>query len=283
VFIAPEALASLELLAANGIAAFRTPEACADALRAFFDWRAPRRPARADAALKRTLREALAAPGPLRAQALFAALGVAQAPAQWLRRPDAHIRRAFPVALKIASPDIEHKTEVGGVALNVKTARSAAAAAKRMLARVAAARPDARLEGVVVATMQSGIAEAIIGYRVDAQVGPLVAVGAGGTLAELLRDLALRPAPVSLEEAQAMIAEVRGFAPLAGYRNAPRGDLAALAQAVVAVSRLAALPEVAEAEINPLLVKAEGEGVVGVDALVVLREPRSGKSGEESA
>ncbi|MEO8718287.1 MAG: acetate--CoA ligase family protein, partial [Burkholderiales bacterium] len=108
------------------------------------------------------------------------------------------------------------------------------------------------------------------GYRLDPQVGPLVLVGAGGTLAELYRDFALRLAPVGLEEAREMVAEVRGFAALRGYRNAPRGDLEALAQAVAAYSRLAARPDVAEAEINPLIVKAEG--VVGVDALVVLRD-----------
>ena len=120
--------------------------------------------------------------------------------------------------------------------------------------------------------MQQGLGEAILGYRVDPQVGPLVMVGAGGTLAELYRDVALRPAPVTLEDATAMVDEVRGFAPLAGYRNARRGDLAALAQAIVAFSRLVALPEVREAEINPLIVKAEGEGVIGVDALLVLGE-----------
>jgi len=118
--------------------------------------------------------------------------------------------------------------------------------------------------------MQRGLGEAILGYRVDPQVGPLVLIGAGGTLAEIYRDVALRPAPLTLAEALAMIDEVRGFAPLAGYRNAPRGDLAALAEAIVAFSALAAVPEVREAEINPLIVKAEGQGVVGVDALLVL-------------
>jgi hypothetical protein len=118
--------------------------------------------------------------------------------------------------------------------------------------------------------MQQGLGEAILGYRLDPQVGPLVLVGVGGTLAELYRDFALRLAPVTQDEAREMIAEVRGFAPLRGYRNAPRGDLESLARAVVAFSGLAAKPEVAEAEINPLIVKADG--VVGVDVLVVLRE-----------
>jgi acyl-CoA synthetase (NDP forming) len=270
VFIAPEAQASLELLARAGIAAFRTPESCADALAAFFAWRAPRRPAVRPPI--EALRAALATNGPLRAETLFGALGVTQTPAQWLRDPGASISCPFPLALKIASPDIEHKTEVGGVELDLKNPRGAMAAAKRVLKRVSAARPEARIDGVVASTMQTGLGEAILGYRVDPQIGPLVLVGAGGTLAEVYQDVALRPAPVTLEDARSMIEEVRGFALLRGYRKAPRGDLAALAQAIVAFSQLAVLPEIDEAEINPLIVKAVGEGVVGVDALIVLRE-----------
>jgi len=261
VFIAPEAPASLALLAQGGVAAFRTPESCADALAAFFAWRAPRIPPRAGTV-----------PPVQPAEALFAALGIPQAPAQRLRSPDDPIQCPFPVAIKIASPDIDHKTEIGGVELGLRDAREAAAAAKRVLERARAARPQARIDGVIAATMQAGLGEAILGYHVDPQVGPFVLVGAGGTLAEVYRDFALRIAPVSLEEAREMVAEVRGFALLAGYRNAPRGDLEALAQAVTAFSRLAALPEVAEAEINPLIVKADGQGVIGVDALLLLRE-----------
>jgi len=246
VFLAPEAPASLQLLAQAGIAAFRTPESCADALAAFLSWRAPRAPA-----------------SPV-------SFDIPQAPTQRLRTPDEPITIPFPVAIKIDSPDIEHKTEVGGVELDVRDAKEAAAAARRVLERVRGAYPRARVNGVTASSMQTGLAEAILGYRLDPQVGPLVLVGAGGTLAELYRDFALRLAPVSLEEAREMVAEVRGFAPLRGYRSAPRGDLEALARAVAAHSRLAARPEIAEAEINPLIVKADG--VVGVDALVVLRE-----------
>jgi acyl-CoA synthetase (NDP forming) len=249
VFVAPEAPASLARLARAGIAAFRTPESCADALAAFLSWRAPRAEA-----------------------AVASSFDIPHAPSQRLRSLDEPITIPFPVAIKIDSPDIEHKTEVGGVELGLRDAKEAAAAAKRVLERVRAARPRARIEGVIAATMQQGIGEAILGYRLDPQVGPLVLVGAGGTLAELYRDFALRLAPVTLEEARAMVAEVRGFAALAGYRSAPRGDLEALARAVSAFSRLAARPDVAEAEINPLFVKPEGEGVVGVDALFILRE-----------
>jgi hypothetical protein len=120
----------------------------------------------------------------------------------------------------------------------------------------------------VVQKMEEGLAEAIVGYRHDAVVGPLVLVGAGGVLAELYKDFAMRCAPVTEAEAEAMVAEVKGFAPIRGYRNLPRGDLGALAKVIAAISTLALVPGIAEAEVNPLLVKREG--VVAVDALVAL-------------
>lgn len=118
--------------------------------------------------------------------------------------------------------------------------------------------------------MEKGLAEAIVGYRNDPVVGPLVMVGTGGTLAELYQDVALALAPVTEDEALAMIERVKGLSVLRGYRNLPRGDVKALARAVSAFSRLCSLPAVQEAEINPLIVKADG--VVAVDALVVARE-----------
>ena len=112
----------------------------------------------------------------------------------------------------------------------------------------------------------------LIGYRVDADVGPTVMLAAGGILAEIHRDRSLRLAPVDLAEAHAMIGEVAALKALAGYRGKPPGDLDALAQALVALSQLAVSdgPAVAEAEINPLIVLPKGEGVVAVDALVRL-------------
>ena len=126
--------------------------------------------------------------------------------------------------------------------------------------------------GVLVQHMERGLAEVIVGYRHDPMVGPVIMVGAGGSLAEIYQDFALRMAPVNATEARAMIDEVRGLALIRGYRNLPRGDVDALARAVAALSRLALLhgQPVIEAEINPLIVKREG--VVAVDGLVVLRE-----------
>ena len=135
-----------------------------------------------------------------------------------------------------------------------------------MLGRVPAARD------VLVQKMESGLAEAIVGYRDDPVVGPIVLVGTGGTLAEIYKDYALRLAPVSEDEAEAMIAQVKGLATIRGYRGLPRGDARALAHVVAALSRLALMAgrPVAEAEANPVIVK--GEGAVAVDALVVMKE-----------
>jgi hypothetical protein len=157
-------------------------------------------------------------------------------------------------------PDAEHKTEVGGVALGVSDQ-------KELLKRVAAWGKNS----VLVQKMERGLAEAIVGYRDDPVVGPLILVGAGGTLAELYRDYSLAMAPVTAEEAERMIEQVKGLATIRGYRNLPHGDVKSLARAVSDFSRLALIAErpVAEAEINPLMVKAQG--VVAVDARLVLK------------
>lgn len=263
-FLAPQAEASLRLLAEAGIAAFRTPEGAADAIAAFCAWRAPRDIA-PQAAPAVTVP---AAPDEAEARALFAALGLrSDALVMQGEEPPAGLR--YPVAAKILSPDIAHKTEVGGVALNIPDAAALRETAAAMRARVAAAAPDARLTGILVQPMAKGLAEAILGFRRDPEAGPVVLLGAGGVLSELHRDIALRLAPVDAAEARAMIAEVRALTPLTGWRNLPRGDLDALASAVVAVSRLAAVEAVREAEINPLIVHAEGGGVTVADAWIV--------------
>jgi acyl-CoA synthetase (NDP forming) len=264
-FLVPQADASLRLLGEAGIPAFRTPESCADVIRAFFDWRAPR----AEAAAPAISHTIPAAPDEADARRLFAAFGL-DSPFAVMAKPDAvpgGLR--YPVALKILSPDLAHKSEVGGVALNIADAAALKAEAAAMLARVTARAPAARITGFLVQPMVKGLAEAIIGFRRDPEAGPIILVGAGGIMAELHRDTALRLAPVDEAEARAMIAEVKGLKPLAGWRGLPRGDLDALARAVVAASRLAALPGVAEAEINPLIIHAEGQGVTVADAWVV--------------
>ena len=259
-FLLPQADASLTLLGQAGIAAFRTPEACADGIRAYLDWRAPRVPvvvsgvAGAQGLLARGDDEA-------GARAVFAALGLED---RAVSVDPAHPPAlAYPVALKAVSGEIAHKTEAGAVVLGVADEAALVAACAEMRGRL-----GARIRGFIAQPMVRGVGEAILGYRRDPLVGPVVALGAGGVLAEVYRDVVLRAAPVDLATAEEMIAQVRGLAPARGYRGLPRGDLAALAAAVVAFSRLAGLTEVAEAEVNPLIVMPEGQGVVMADALL---------------
>jgi acyl-CoA synthetase (NDP forming) len=280
VFIVPDAQTSLGLLAQAGIAAFRTPESCADAVAALLAWRAPV-PVADTAGLDRgALARALAAGAhdgfdEARASAVFTALGVPVAPQQVLGGADEPVRVAFPVAVKLLSRSITHKTELGGVVLGVGDA----AGVRDAIARIAAAAQahGHSAQGYLVQSMRAGVGEAVVGYRRDAEAGALVSVGMGGRLTEIYKDVALRLAPVDVAGAREMIAEVKGFAALRGFRGLPRGDLEALAHAVAAVSRLALAdaPRVREAEINPLIVGREGEGVVAVDAVLVL-EPRDG-------
>ncbi len=152
--------------------------------------------------------------------------------------------------------------------LNVADGAALVAACRRIRDNVAAR--SLRLTRVLVQPMISGIGEVLIGYRVDPDVGPLIMVAMGGLFTEIYRDRSLRLAPVDMAAAHEMIAEVRGLATLKGYRGKPKGDLDALARAIVVLSRLADDPAISEAEINPLIVRAAGEGVVAVDAVVRL-------------
>jgi acyl-CoA synthetase (NDP forming) len=117
--------------------------------------------------------------------------------------------------------------------------------------------------------MVSGVGEVLIAYRVEPEVGPLVMLAMGGVLTEIYRDRVLRLAPVDAATAREMISELKGIRALSGFRGQPPGDLDALAQALVALSRLASDPAIVEAEINPLIVREKGHGVVAVDALVL--------------
>ena len=204
----------------------------------------------------------------LEAYALLDKLGVPRSPAVALDAtltPPPALPFAYPVAVKVLSADIPHKTEAGGVALNVQNGDALVAAIKTMRETVKA-RTGITPDRVLVAPMTAGIGEALIGYRVDREAGPLIMVAAGGVYTEIYRDRSLRLAPVDLPTAHAMIAEVKAFATLRGFRGKPAGDLDALARAIVALSRLAETGDVAEAEVNPVIVRTDG--VVAVDALV---------------
>ena len=161
---------------------------------------------------------------------------------------------AYPVVVKVLAAETPHKTDIGGVVLGIDDDEALLAAMQELRANVAERLPGATVARMLVQPMLRGLGEALVGYRVDRDVGPLVMVAAGGVLAEIAGDRSLRLAPVDLASARAMVAEVRGLIALSGYRGRPKGDLDALAEAIVALSQLAHDPTVAEAEINPLIV-----------------------------
>jgi acyl-CoA synthetase (NDP forming) len=289
VFLSPQADRSLQLLSAADIAGFRTPEACADAIAAYLGWAGPTVPgdglsSAQSAALGAVLGATSAgALDERRSLAAFAALGIPVVEMAVMQAGAALPDIGFPVVAKILSPDVPHKTEAGGVALRLGTPEALREAVARILANVRGYAPQARIEGVLVQRMEAGgLVEVLLGYRRDPHVGPIVTIAMGGVLAEIHADAAVRMAPVSVETAGEMIEEVRSLALIRGYRSLPRGDVAALAAALAALSRLADLPAVAEAEINPLIVRREGDGVVAVDGLLVLGDgaPDGAASGE---
>lgn len=267
-FLVPDAPEALARLAAAGVPNFRTPEACADAVAAILLRREPR-PLVARAVAP--WRKPVGTFDELAGYGVLDRLGIARVPAVAL---DANITEVpalpfdYPVAVKVLAAEIAHKSDVGGVALNIADKTELLHAIARM--RDALASRGHALKHVLVQPMVAGIGEVLAGYRVDRDVGPLIMLAAGGLLAEIHGDKTLRLAPIDLAEARAMIGEVPALRALAGYRGRPAGDLDALAEVLVKLSQLADDPSVAEAEINPLIVRGQGQGVIAVDALVRL-------------
>lgn len=176
----------------------------------------------------------------------------------------------LPLALKVVSPDILHKTEVGGVRLGLNSPEEAAAEALQMAKRIGQSAPDARLEGFLLSEMAPAGVELILGTRRDPLFGPLVMVGLGGVTAELFEDVAIRLAPVDEYEAEAMLRSLKSWPLLDGWRGTPKADVAAAARAIATLSALAATnaDTVETLEINPLRVLPRGKGVLALDAVI---------------
>ena len=176
----------------------------------------------------------------------------------------------YPVAMKILSADIAHKTEIGGVALNVAD-DSAVQTQFEHLMTAARTQAGARVEGVLIQAMENGVAELIIGATRDPVFGPVLTVGLGGVLTEIYQDVSHRLLPVDERMAKEMLQELRAYPLLTGFRGKSVGDLDAACQAIAAVSRamLAAPANVGDIEVNPLLVKEAGQGVAVLDALIL--------------
>ncbi len=211
------------------------------------------------------------------AKAVLAAAGLPMLPervcASREEAEGAAAEMGFPLVAKILSPDIAHKTEVGGVALNLVDAQGVGEAFDLLMSRARSRRPDARLEGVLLAPMVAGGIETIAGVIHDAVFGPMVMFGLGGTAAELLGEVALASAPLTTARAEQMVASTRVATLLRGWRGAPPADRSALVDALVHLSTFAAAHarEIEAIDINPLVVRERG--CLCLDAVIVRRTP----------
>jgi acetyltransferase len=280
------------ILAAAGLPAHETPD---EAVRAFMQlvehrrnqellmqapaaWAASRDRAAAQAVIGRALAEGRSALTDPEARAVLAAYGVPTVASRQAADPEGAGAAAEAiggaVALKILSPDISHKTDVGGVILDLAGSADVRAEAQAMLQRVRAARPEARIAGFIVEAMagRPRAQELIVGLTRDAAFGPVVLFGHGGTAAEVLADRSVGLPPLDDVLARDLIGRTRVSRLLAGYRDRPPADLAAIERVLIALGQLAAdLPEIAELDINPLL--ADEAGVLALDARIAVRAP----------
>jgi len=267
---------------------FRSVDRCFATLRAWFDWHEQRQDAEAPTA-RRSDHNAVQAAGKIITEGakgsaslsetvskrVLAAYGISVPTEMLALGPDeaavAATHIGFPVAVKIASPDILHKTEVDGIRLGLSTPQEVNAAAKEILASALLKAPQARIDGISVQQMVPKGVEIVIGVKNDSQFGPLVAVGLGGIMVELLHDTAVRLAPVSAHSARRMLASLKGFRLLTGFRGSAPVDLEQLIDTICRFSELAydLRDVIDEIDVNPIIVTASG--AVAADALIVVK------------
>lgn len=220
------------------------------------------------AGCERSLSEAYSRP-------LLAAYGIPLVPGGDAHSPQEAVeiarRVGFPVALKVISADILHKSDAGGIALNLGDAPAVEAAYQAMMARIAASHPHARLEGALVEAMAPNGTEVIVGMRRDPFFGPLMMFGLGGIYVELFGDVSFRVAPLNRSEALEMIRQTQAGRLLTGFRGQPPADLDAVVDCILRLGQLALdFPEIEEMEVNPLRVFPQGRGALALDARVIL-------------
>lgn len=274
--------------ASRSIPSFRFPESAAAALATtvtYAEWRA--RPVGRTPVLSGTDAErakaviagALAARGdgwlrPDEAAALLASAGIATPRHELAPDPEEAGRAAerigFPVAVKLVSPLLTHKTEIGGVALGLTDAEAVARTCAEMRGRAG----DAPVDGFLVQEMVTGGEEVIIGVADDPTFGPLIGFGLGGTMVELLKDVVFRITPLTDSDAAEMVRSIRGLPLLTGYRGRPATDLAAVEELLLRISWLVeAAPAIAEMDLNPVKVFEAGRGVCPVDVRIYVKQP----------
>ena len=280
VYVAPDAPEALQLLNENGIACFRTPESCAEGIKAYLNNKSPKiidnNYEQINFNKIKTILKSVKYKNLTEFEALkvFDIMGIktvrSKIVSNILKSRELTMEFGFPLVMKILSSQIQHKTDTGGVELNITSEADLKNRHKKLCKvfdKLEVENPDREF---LLQKMETGISEIILGYRVDELVGPIVVIGSGGVLSEIYDDKSVRIAPVDFKEAKKMINEVKSLVTITGYRGLPRADINILAKAIVDMSQLASIKAIKEAEINPVLIKEGQEGVVAVDGLITL-------------
>ena len=280
VYVAPDAPEALQLLNKNGIASFRTPESCAEGIKAYLNNKSPKiidnNYEQINFNKIKTILKSVKYKNLTEFEALkvFDIMGIktvrSKIVSNILKSRELTVDFGFPLVMKILSSQIQHKTDTGGVELNITSEADLKNRHKKLCKvfdKLEVENPDREF---LLQKMETGISEIILGYRVDELVGPIVVIGSGGVLSEIYDDKSVRIAPVDFKEAKKMINEVKSLLTITGYRGLPRADINILAKAIVDMSQLASIEAIKEAEINPVLIKEGQEGVVAVDGLITL-------------
>ncbi|NJK81841.1 MAG: acetate--CoA ligase family protein, partial [Chloroflexaceae bacterium] len=279
---------ALRILNENRIPSYAFPERAVGALAAMARYSAwQQRPApeytsfTVDQARVRTMFEQVRAAGrvelgELEAREVMEAYGMRLPKSRLARSPEEAVEIAreigYPIVMKISSPDILHKSDIGGVKVGLKDANEVRDNFELIEYRARKYSPNARIWGMLIQEMAPKGRELLVGVSRDPQFGPLVAVGMGGIYVEVLRDVAFRLAPISKQEVSEQLRSIRTFPLLRGVRGDQPADLAAIEEVVLRVSQLVTeFPEIVEMDINPLVVYNKGEGTVVLDARIILK------------
>lgn len=283
-----EAMAGIDVLAKNQVPNYHFPERAVGALGAMYTYRSWLNEPMAESESFDVDREAVRAVfarvrsegrtgiGDSEAQAILDAYGIRTPLSRVLETPEAAAAYAreigYPVVAKIASPDILHKSDVGGIMVGLENDEQVREAFPILVKRAKEHMPEATIWGIQIQEMVTNAREVIIGMNRDPQFGPLIMFGLGGIYVEVLRDVTFRVAPMTRQQAHAMVQEIRSYKLLTGVRGQAPSDLDAIIDAILRISQLVTdFPEIAELDINPLLVRDAGQGAVAVDMRLILQ------------
>ena len=278
VYIAPDAPEALNLLHRHDIACFRTPESCAEGIRVYLNTKAPKNNIEKSYNFKGISNKLKGSPNKNLSEKnsleIFKEIGINTVHFEIFSNEEQAKHFAsilgFPVAIKLLSNDFLHKTEIGGVELNINSMDSLISSYQKLSKISNNLNIKENEKKFLMQKMEIGLTEIILGYRVDELVGPIVMIGPGGVMSEIFDDKSIRIAPVEISDAMEMIKEVKSLISVQGFRGLPKADMKVLAQAIVQISQLASVREIKDAEINPIIIKEGQEGLVAVDGLITL-------------